>query len=67
MRINCVVLVYDDDRRADDDQEADTDSFDVSGATQPHGVMPHVEMVAPAQTAEDDVPRKSFSLDLNAA
>lgn len=56
MPINTLVLVYDDDRRAEDDQEPDTDSFDVSAATQQHGMMPHVEMVAPAQTANDDTP-----------
>lgn len=54
MRINTVVLVYDDDRRVDDDAEQDTDSFDVSGGNQPHGIMPHVEMVAPLQTTEDE-------------
>ncbi|KAH3868363.1 hypothetical protein DPMN_031507, partial [Dreissena polymorpha] len=40
-----------------DDQEPDTDSVDVSlGAPQPHHhpKMPHVEMVAPAHTLEDE-------------
>ena len=57
--LTLLVLTYDDDRRVDDDAEPDTDSFDVSAATQPHGMMPHVEMVAPSQTAEDEPTSKS--------
>jgi len=54
---NAVVLTFDDDHRPDEDGEGDTDSADASvGAGQGHHKMPHVEMVAPAHTLEDEPP-----------
>ncbi|XP_060580485.1 cytoplasmic dynein 1 intermediate chain 2-like, partial [Ruditapes philippinarum] len=47
-----------------DDQEPDTDSIDISlGTMQQQHKMPHVEMVAPAHTAEDKppVPQRELS------
>ncbi|XP_052804393.1 cytoplasmic dynein 1 intermediate chain 1-like isoform X3 [Mya arenaria] len=49
------VLTFDDDRRTDDDQEPDTDSGEISLGAGQHK-MPHVEMVAPAHTHEDETP-----------
>ena len=56
MYTNRKVLTFDDDRHTDEDQEGDTDS----GEMMPSAVhrMPHVEMVAPVETAEEKIQKE---------
>ena len=51
---NLIVLTFDDNRHTDDEQEPDTDSMDLMTPSSMHK-MPHVEMVAPVETAEEKV------------